>query len=532
MKYKFQVILIFIVWNSLAQNKTIDSLNTLLRSTKEDTTQLRLYFALANACDVKDNLKYAEPAIALIDKLILKTSDEKEKRKLFKRKADAISFIIFYYQRNPDENKFLENTQKKLSLCEQIKDSACILYSYMNIAAHYRNQGNLPEALENYKKGLSACIKLNYKEGIARSNAELADMYLDQGDTVHAIELYKKVVSIAEGMNNKTLLARAIMQAGGVYNAIRNFTKALEYYEKARLMFEATNDKLGLMEIYKNSGDTYNAKKDYEKALLDYKKAVQLAEEMKKPVAVVNFMGRMANAYANMSDYKNAVECIDQAIRYNKEHLESGGNMQTWLKSKLAVIYYKKKEYKKAKQYSDMTLATMKAANAADIDMELEKLAAKIDSACGNYKEAYFHYQQYILLRDKLNSEEVRKAATKEKYQSEYDKQKAIDKAEQDKKDLETSQEKRRQKIITFSVISVLVLVAVFALFMFRSLRITRKQKEIIEIKEQETLRQKHLVEEKNKEVMDSIRYARRIQSSLMPTEKYLDKIFKVLTKK
>ncbi len=524
--------MIFIVWTSFAQNKTIDSLNVLLHSTKEDTTRLRLYFALANLCDIKDNLKYAEPAIALIDKLILKTSDEKEKGKLLKRKADAINFIVFYYQRNPNENKLLENIQKRLNLCQQIKDSACILYSHMSIAAHYRSQGNLPEALEYYQKGLSACVKLNYKEGIARSNAELADIYLDQGDTVHAIELYKKVVSIVEEMNNKPLLARAIMQAGGVYNAIRNFTKALEYYEKARLMFEEANDKLGLMEIYKNSGDTYNAKKDYEKALLNYKKAVQLAEEMKKPVAVVNFMGRMANAYANMSDYQNAIECIDQAIQYNKEHLESGGNMQTWLKSKLAVIYYKKKDFEKAKQYSDMTLATMKEANDADVDMELEKLAAKIDSACGNYKEAYFHYQQYILLRDKLSSEEVRKAATKERFQSEYDKQKAADKVEQDKKDLQADQEKQRQKLIISSVISVLVLVVIFAVFMFRSLRITRKQKKIIEIKEQETLRQKHLVEEKNKEVMDSIRYARRIQNSLLPTEKYLDKIFKILTKK
>ncbi|HWY10180.1 MAG TPA: hypothetical protein VN026_02590 [Bacteroidia bacterium] len=35
---------------------------------------------------------------------------------------------------------------------------------------------------------------------------------------------------------------------------------------------------------------------------------------------------------------------------------------------------------------------------------------------------------------------------------------------------------------------------------------------------------QKKLIEEKNKEVMDSIRYARRIQTSLLPTEVYIGK--------
>ncbi len=36
---------------------------------------------------------------------------------------------------------------------------------------------------------------------------------------------------------------------------------------------------------------------------------------------------------------------------------------------------------------------------------------------------------------------------------------------------------------------------------------------------------QKKLIEEKNKDIIDSIKYARRIQSSLLPTEKFIDRI-------
>ena len=61
------------------------------------------------------------------------------------------------------------------------------------------------------------------------------------------------------------------------------------------------------------------------------------------------------------------------------------------------------------------------------------------------------------------------------------------------------------------------VLVIVFFVFIFRSLQIARKQKDII-------FAQKHLVEEKQREVLDSIYYARRIQKALMPSEWYIAK--------
>ena len=43
---------------------------------------------------------------------------------------------------------------------------------------------------------------------------------------------------------------------------------------------------------------------------------------------------------------------------------------------------------------------------------------------------------------------------------------------------------------------------------------------------------QKQIIEEKNKDITDSINYARRIQQSQLPTEKYIDKSFKRLKDK
>ncbi|MCC6837670.1 MAG: hypothetical protein IT234_03925 [Bacteroidia bacterium] len=40
-------------------------------------------------------------------------------------------------------------------------------------------------------------------------------------------------------------------------------------------------------------------------------------------------------------------------------------------------------------------------------------------------------------------------------------------------------------------------------------------------------MKQKEVVEQKQKEIIDSIRYSKRIQQSLLPKEKYIEKILK-----
>jgi serine phosphatase RsbU (regulator of sigma subunit) len=56
-------------------------------------------------------------------------------------------------------------------------------------------------------------------------------------------------------------------------------------------------------------------------------------------------------------------------------------------------------------------------------------------------------------------------------------------------------------------------MLGVFSLFIYRSFRTTKKQKQIIE-------EQKKIVEDKNKDIMDSINYALRIQQAILPDDK------------
>ena len=146
-----------------------------------------------------------------------------------------------------------------------------------------------------------------------------------------------------------------------------------------------------------------------------------------------------------------------------------------------------------------------------------------------NYKGAFEMYELEMKMKDSIRNEETQKSTLKKELQYDYEKKEAVAAAEY-KNELRNQQliateKSRKQKLILAFVAVGLVLVLLFSAFVFRSLRITRKQKALIE-------KQKQLVEEHQKEVIDSIHYAKRIQQSLLPTEKYIEKNLNRLKKR
>jgi tetratricopeptide (TPR) repeat protein len=141
------------------------------------------------------------------------------------------------------------------------------------------------------------------------------------------------------------------------------------------------------------------------------------------------------------------------------------------------------------------------------------------------YKEAFEMYEVEIKMRDSINNQETQKATIKKQMQYTYEKKELETKAEQDKKDavskaeLKQKENERNYFIVGFG------LVAVLALFILRGYKQKQKANEIIAA-------QKDLVDEKQKEILDSIYYAKRIQTALLPSEKYIDKSLKQLNKK
>jgi serine phosphatase RsbU (regulator of sigma subunit) len=108
------------------------------------------------------------------------------------------------------------------------------------------------------------------------------------------------------------------------------------------------------------------------------------------------------------------------------------------------------------------------------------------------------------------------KMEAKSFYKNRFEKETLIEK-------VKSTKEIEKQKILRNSFIGGFILVFVIAIGIFRNLQQNRKAKAIIE-------NQKLIVEEKNREILDSIEYALRIQTAILPTQKivkqYLENSF------
>lgn len=148
--------------------------------------------------------------------------------------------------------------------------------------------------------------------------------------------------------------------------------------------------------------------------------------------------------------------------------------------------------------------------NVAEIIRRNAHLLQKIAARQGNYKEAYEMRNLEIEMQDSILSEKNLREAAQQEAKYVYEKEQALNAKEFEKKVAIEQKEKENQELISISVSVGLLLLLVFSILIFNRLKISNKQKAIIEIAH-------HELEEKSKKILDSISYAKRIQTAILP---------------
>jgi tetratricopeptide (TPR) repeat protein len=198
-------------------------------------------------------------------------------------------------------------------------------------------------------------------------------------------------------------------------------------------------------------------------------------------------------------------------------------------------VYYKQKNYAKALSFYKRSMTLSKELNFVESIKNTAKYLSLAEKGSGNYKSALENYELFIQLRDSLSNEATRKASIRSQLKYEYEKQAAADSVAHAKESEIKNVELKRQeaeikakKNQQYALFGGLLLVILFSIFMFNRFKVTQKQKRIIEDQKDIVEAQKKLVEEKQHEILDSIKYARRIQMAQIPSEK---RVFSMLNK-
>lgn len=478
-KFLVTCLAIFMWASCLAQESRIDSVKKLLATAKQDTNQVitlvDLSWSLLNLGDYDTAYQYAEKGkkLALALNYPLGT-------------ASAFNNIGVIYWMQAKYPKALENLFAALKIYEDLGSKKGAGRAYNNIGLVYFNMGNYPAALKNSFASLKISESLGKKQAVAASYSNIGSIYEAQGNNTDALKSYMEVLKISEELSDQDGLAKAHQGAGNIYNNLKNYSDALSHHAAAIKMFEELGDSLRAAAEYNNIANTYSSmasngvslserKELFQQALKNYFISLKIREAFDDREGVTTSLGNIGATYEDMGDHQ-------EAEKYNLRALK---------------------------------LAT--EIGALERVKESQENLSKIYSATGRLKDALEAYKAFVVARDSLINEENTKKTVQAEMQYEFDKKEEAARLDQEKKDALVQANKKRHNMILFSISAFGLLVLAFAIYAYRSY--LQKQKINVEI-----TRQKQLIEEKQKEVLDSIHYAKRIQSALITSERYIHK--------
>jgi tetratricopeptide (TPR) repeat protein len=395
-----------------------------------------------------------------------------------------------------------------------------------------RNQWKTAQAIECYEKSLQMVMELGNKKGAGPLLSNLGAIFYDQGNFPKALEYYSRSLKIREEVGDTAGTALCLNNIAAVYKDLGDLEKALEYFTKCLQLRENLPDRSSYATALNNIGFIYSRQHNIPKALEYYTKSLNIEKQLGNRANVAASLNNIAGVYKDEGELEKAMEYFSETLIIGRE--EGDKRVMAFVSSNIADIYLTQKKYAKALDYASKCMELGKELGFPVLIKNASFLLTKIHKATGDHKAALQNYELFIQMRDSIQNERNRKASIRSQLKYEYEKQAAADSVahakESEIKSVELSRQAAEIKVKKnqqYALFGGLFLVMVFAGFMYNRFKITQKQKAVIEHQKEIVEEQKKLVEEKQSEILDSIRYARRIQLAQIPSEKRVHLILK-----
>ena len=483
---------------SLSKEKQhkLDSLKTIISNeASHDTVVVNSLIEIVNYFYLQN------PDTALV--ICEKAKAISERVNFIKGQAQSYAWLAYLLNQKGDYFTSLEYNLKSLEIYEDIGDKNNISLCLNSIGFIYIQQGDIPKGLEFYHKSLKIREETGDKKGMGYSLNNIGQVLGQQGETEESQKYYYESLKVREEIGDTLGIAYSLGNIGSNYIILANLAELDGDFAKRDSLFNrAIKAQKESLKLRKELGDKRGASYSLAGIGLFYEKQSVL-ERNKGDESKCDSLLEIALSY-HLKSLK-----IREEIGYKKGIVLSLINSGSIEKSQGKLI--------SAKNRLEKALEISQEIESPDLisrsSIHLSILAKKEH----DFQKAYEMLDLHIHMRDSLNNESTKKAAIQQRTKYEYEKQKALDDAEHEKILALEIEEKNRQQFITYVSIGIVLLILFFLGFVFNRLKITQKQKMIIEAKEEETRRQKGIIEEKHREISDSINYAKRIQNAILP---------------
>lgn len=406
--------------------------------------------------------------------------------------------------------------------------------------------------------------KTGYQKGLALLLRTMGASYVLRGDNDKGIYFYSLSAQITELLNDDDGLASSYNGLGIVYSRNGNYSKAIEQYLSSLTSYERLNDKDGIAIAYNNIGLNYERQSQLEKAMDFYQKSLKIKTEIGKPLGIAQAKINIGNIYISLKKYDSSLKCFNEALEIQKEL--NNTTLEATIINSIGIIYQEQNRYDAAVGYfmkalvlrnkigdrygaNDIrnnlaiinniqgnyskavgyALESFATANEMQ-NLELIKQSAKTLSSSfekmGKASDALKYFKVYNAYKDSIYNKDNTEKSIQAELKYEFSKRAEKENLKREKKELEQKEAVKRQVIIRNFLILGFALLLVVAFLIFRNLKQKQRANNKLQIAYSEIEEKSNLLEEKNKEVLDSIKYAKRLQEAILPNNEFIKKLF------
>jgi len=427
MKYFIPLTCIIFSCLFVSAQKQPDDLLTKIKNLKlqpqsftNDTTLLCILTQTSEELNEEESFNFSKEAILLADKIMASGAGNSQTRIYF-LKSIALNNVGVFYTGRAAGKEALDYFYKSLTIQEEILKQA---------------EGGNVSLVKEIKKALTSSLN------------NIGVIYNSQGQFEEALNYFHKSLKIkAEDLSS---LANTHNNIGLIYKNQKRLKEALDYLSKALELQEKINDKRGIGYSLNNIGFIH-----------------------KDRAEIIRMAG--GNSDSITSELKKALNYYEKSLIIQREIGNKKGIAYSL--GNIGTVHFKQNNYSLALTYHDSSLKLSKQIGIPENIRNSEDLLSKIYLATGKQKEAFEHYRQYIIFRDSVSNQAIRKEGLKKQMQYEFEKKAAFVREEQVKKEAIHKEELKRQKIINWSASGTFVLALLSALLLFNRSRLKQKNK-------------------------------------------------------
>jgi serine phosphatase RsbU (regulator of sigma subunit)/tetratricopeptide (TPR) repeat protein len=401
-----------------------------------------------------------------------------------------------------DSQLMLERAAKEVAESKSEKGLSMLLNT-KGVLFYYRNM--FDSAIWCFEKSVEIRRRTGDKAGLAKSIANIG--------AIHYMKLeYKKALTyFEEAMDMETELKMpegslvSLNNIAQVYHMLKLNSKALQFFKRAERVYSASGGSGDLSFTYDGLSNVYQDYNKLDSALYYSIKSKEAAESQNDLTGAAYALVNLGSLYAHAKRTNDALTAYQDALR--RALLLKDKRLQLGVYGNLAALYLEKNDLDAALVYLEKLIPLQEELNYRSNEAELEQLFAEYYYRKHDYRKAFDHLRKYKSLNDSIYNLEASRqiAEMQEKYQTE----------KKEKLNQALQLENEKQKTVTNYLLAILGLSFLTIAGAVIAYRKIRHAKSVISA-------QKELVDEKQKEILDSIRYAKRIQFALLASDKLL----------